>query len=179
MNKIEKSQLNNSVELIQNQLNEYLNKWSNLGILDRKNESKNNQLFFKCIISKVKKVDLEKDELKDILKIINTKMFEYDSNLLDIKYEGVKNELSDLKGELTQLENNLEFFSNSSTENPLFKNVEKQIKSCEKKIEKLHEEYIYLKQIKTSKIKSANESETIGDKNKSSEGLKTSSASQS
>ena len=132
MNKIEKSQLNNSVELIQNQLNEYLNKWSNLGILDRKNESKNNQLFFKCIISKVKKVDLEKDELKDILKIINTKMFEYDSNLLDIKYEGVKNELSDLKGELTQLENNLEFFSNSSTENPLFKNVEKQIKSCEK-----------------------------------------------
>ena len=106
-------------------------------------------------------------------------MFEYDSNLLDIKYEGVKNELSDLKGELTQLENNLEFFSNSSTENPLFKNVEKQIKSCEKKIEKLHEEYIYLKQIKTSKIKSANESETIGDKNKSSEGLKTSSASQS
>ena len=112
LNKIEKSQLNNSVELIQNQLNEYLNTWSNLGTLDRKNESKNNQLFFKCIISKVKKVDLEKDELKDILKIINTKMFEYDSNLLDIKYEGVKNELSDLKGELTQLENNLEFFSN-------------------------------------------------------------------
>ena len=111
MNKIEKSQLNNSVELIQNQLNEYLNKWSNLGTLDRKNESKNNQLFFKCIISKVKKVDLEKDELKDILKIINTKMFEYDSNLLDIKYEGVKNELSDLKGELTQLENNLEFLA--------------------------------------------------------------------
>ena len=165
--------------MIQNQLNEYLNKWSNLGILDRKNESKNNQLFFKCIISKVKKVDLEKDELKDILKIINTKMFEYDSNLLDIKYEGVKNELSDLKGELTQLENNLEFFSNSSTENPLFKNVEKQIKSCEKKIEKLHEEHIYLKQIKTSKSKSANENKTIEDINKSSEDLKTSSASQS
>ena len=179
LNKIEKSQLNNSVELIQNQLNEYLNTWSNLGTLDRKNESKNNQLFFKCIISKVKKVDLEKDELKDILKIINTKMFEYDSNLLDIKYEGVKNELSDLKGELTQLENNLEFFSNSSTENPLFKNVEKQIKSCEKKIEKLHEEHIYLKQIKTSKSKSANGNKTIGDKNKSSEDLKTSSASQS
>ena len=48
-----------------------------------------------------------------------------------------------------------------------------------RKLKKLHEEYIYLKQIKTSKIKSANENETIGDKNKSSEGLKTSSASQS
>ena len=110
--------------MIQNQLNEYLNKWSNLGILDRKNESKNNQLFFKCIISKVKKVDLEKDELKDIFKNNNTKMFEYDSNLLDIEYDNVKSQLSNLKSELTQLENNLEFFSNSSTENPLFKNVE-------------------------------------------------------
>ena len=179
LNRIEKSQFDNSVELIQNQLDEYLITWRNLGTLDMKNESKNNQLFFKCITAKVKKVDLEKDELKDILKIINTKMFEYDSNLLDIKYEGVKNELSDLKGELTQLENNLEFFSNSSTENPLFKNVEKQIKSCEKKIEKLHEEHIYLKQIKTSKSKSANENKTIGDKNNSSEDLKTSSASQS
>ena len=179
LNRIEKSQFDNSVELIQNQLNEYLITWRNLGTLDMKNESKNNQLFFKCITSKVKKVDLEKNELKDILKIINTKMFEYDSNLLDIKYENVKNELSDLKGELTQLENNLEFFSNSSSENPLFKNVEKQIKSCEKKIEKLHEEHIYLKQIKNSKSKSANENETIADKNKSSEDLKTSSASQS
>ena len=179
LNRIEKSQFDNSVELIQNQLDEYLITWRNLGTLDMKNESKNNQLFFKCITAKVKKVDLEKNELKYILKIINTKMFEYDSNLLDIKYEGVKNELSDLKGELTQLENNLEFFSNSSTENPLFKNVEKQIKSCEKKIEKLHEEHIYLKQIKTSKSKSANENETIGDRNKSSEDLKTSSASQS
>ena len=176
LNRIEESQFNNSVELIQNQLNEYLNMWSDLGTLDMKNESKNNQLFFKCIASKVKKVDLEKDELKDILKTINTKMFEYDSNLLDIKYEDVKNELSDLKAELTQLENNLEFFSNSSSENPLFKNVEKQIKNCEKKIKKLHEEHIYLKQIKTSKSKSANENETIKDKNRSSEGLKTSSS---
>ena len=179
LNRIEKSQFDNSVELIQNQLDEYLITWRNLGTLDMKNESKNNQLFFKCITAKVKKVDLEKNELKYILKIINTKMFEYDSNLLDIKYEGVKNELSDLKGELTQLENNLEFFSNSSTENPLFKNVEKQIKSCEKKIEKLHEEYIYLKQIKTSKSKSAKENEINEDKNKSSEDLKTSSASHS
>ena len=174
LNRIEKSQFDNSVELIQNQLDEYLITWRNLGTLDMKNESKNNQLFFKCITAKVKKVNLEKNELKYILKIINTKMFEYDSNLLDIKYEGVKNELSDLKGELTQLENNLEFFSNSSTENPLFKNVEKQIKSCEKKIEKLHEEHIYLKQIKTSKSKSAKENEINEDKNKSSEDLKTS-----
>ena len=48
-------------------------------------------------------------------------------------------------------ENNLEFFSNSSTENPLFKSVEKQIKSCEKKIEKFQDEYIYLKKIKNKK----------------------------
>ena len=46
LNRIEKSQFDNSVELIQNQLNEYLIAWRNLGTLERINESKNNQLFF-------------------------------------------------------------------------------------------------------------------------------------
>ena len=46
-----------------------------------------------------------------------------------------------LKHEEAQLanfisENNLAFFSNSSSENPLFKNVEKQIKTCQNKIDK-------------------------------------------
>ena len=63
--------------------------------------------------------------------------------------------LNSLKSELTQLENNLEFFSNSSSENPLFKNVEKQIKSCQNKINRAQEDYIRLKQVKNSQDKSA------------------------
>ena len=49
----------------------------------------------------------------------------------------------------------LEFFSDSSSENPLFINVEKQIKSCQNKIDIAQEDYIRLKQVKNSQDKSA------------------------
>ena len=55
--------------------------------------------------------------------------------------------------------NNLEFFSNSSVENPLFKNVEKQISSCQSKIDNAQKEYINLKQIRNAKNKSTIASE--------------------
>ena len=151
LGKIKSNQFEKSIESIKDQIEMHVLNWYNLGVLDEKNESKMNQVFFKNLTTEVKNADLEKDELKNVLKMINTKMFEYDSNLLDIEYDNIKSQLSNLKSELTQLENNLEFFSNSSTENPLFKSVEKQIKSCEKKIEKFQDEYIYLKKIKNKK----------------------------
>ena len=40
-----------------------------------------------------------------------------------------------LDSELLDFQNNLEFFSSSSSENPLFKNVSTKIESIEKKIE--------------------------------------------
>ena len=164
LEKIKSNQFEKSIESIEDQLEKHVQNWNNLGVLDTKNESKMNQVFFKNLTTEIKNADLEKDELKNVLKTINTKMFEYDSNLLDIKYDDVKSQLSNLKSELTQLENNLEFFSNSSTENPLFKNVEKQIKSCEKKIEKFQDEYIYLKKIKNKKNKKTNQIEIIENK---------------
>ncbi len=138
LDKIKSNQFDKSIESIESQLEEHFQNWKNFGALDTKNELKINQIFFKNLTTEIKNADLEKDELKQVIKTINTQMFEYDSRLLDIEYDNIKSQLSDLKSELTQLENNLEFFSNSSTENPLFKNVEKQIKSCEKKIEKMN-----------------------------------------
>ena len=74
---------------------------------------------------------------------------------------------------MTQLENNLEFFSNSSSENPLYKSVEKQIQSCQKKIDKAHKEYISLKQIKNAQEKLAREAaeENTADNQESAEGV--------
>ena len=164
LEKIKSNQFDKSIESIEEQLEKHVQNWNNLGVLDAKNESKMNQMFFKNLTTEIKNADLEKDELKHVIKTINSKMFEYDSSLLDIEYDNIKSQLSNLKSELTQLENNLEFFSNSSTENPLFKNVEKQIKSCEKKIEKFQGEYIYLKKIKAAINKKANQIEITENK---------------
>ena len=122
--------------------------WIQLGVLDFRNESKLNQLFSKVLISNIRKVDLERKVLKEAVDLLNIKILENDPESLEKEYQTARNNLSNLKAELTQLENNLEFFSNSSSENPLFKNVEKQINSCQKKIDEAQEQYILLKQIK-------------------------------
>jgi hypothetical protein len=84
-------------------------------------------------------------------------LLQNDPNKLQKQLNEVRGNLDKLKNERTQLENNLEFFSISSSENPVYKNVEKQINSCQKKIDKAQEEYIRLKQIKNAQIKLANQ----------------------
>jgi phage shock protein A len=86
---------------------------------------------------------------------LNLLILQSDPDRLQQELQEARTIVNSLKSELTQLENNLEFFSNSSSENPLFKNVEKQIKSCQNKISKAQEDYIRLKQVKNSQDKSA------------------------
>ena len=106
--------------------------------------------------SKIKKKKLEDKDIESIIKDININILQNDPRRLEYEFRDVQSHLTNLKAELTQLENNLEFFSNSSTENPLFKNVEKQIDSCQKKIDETQKKYISLKQIRNAQNK-ANE----------------------
>jgi hypothetical protein len=95
----------------------------------------------------VGEVCLDKKAQKKILFKLDSILLQNDPDKLQKKLNEVKSSIGKHKTELTQLQNNLEFFSHSSSENPLFKNVEKQIKSCQTKIDKAQEEYIRLKQI--------------------------------
>jgi uncharacterized membrane protein YgaE (UPF0421/DUF939 family) len=105
----------------------------------------------------VKKIKLDKKAQKEVLLKLDSILLQNDPDKLQKELSDVRSTLIKLKTELTQLENNLEFFSHSSSKNPLFKNVEKQIKSCQTKIDKNQEEYIRLKQIKNTQIKLANQ----------------------
>ena len=102
-------------------------------------------------------LSLDKKTQKDVQLKLDALLLQNDPNKLQKQLNEVRGNLDKLKNERTQLENNLEFFSDSSSENPLYKNVEKQINSCQKKIDKAQEEYIRLKQIKNAQIKLANQ----------------------
>ena len=102
-------------------------------------------------------MSLDKKTQKDVQLKLDALLLQNDPNKLQKQLNEVRGNLDKLKNERTQLENNLEFFSDSSSENPLYKNVEKQINSCQKKIDKAQEEYIRLKQIKNAQIKLANQ----------------------
>jgi hypothetical protein len=130
-------------------------KWGQLGTLDSKNEIKMNQLLNDILIRQIKKTKLDKEDLNSVIKNINFSVLKSDPQRLEKEFQAIKSLLFNLQAELTQLENNLEFFSNSSVENPLFKNVEKQISSCQRKIDNVQKEYINLKQIRNAQNKSA------------------------
>lgn len=153
LEKVKTHQFTPEKETIKNEYFDQWEAWNQLGSLDSSNESKMNQSFSNALIQQIKSAGLEKNELNEVLKALQANLLQNDPERLDKEFQSVRNNLSNLKAELTQLENNLEFFSNSSSENPLYKNAEKQILSCQNKIDKTKEEYIRLKQIKNAQEK--------------------------
>ena len=156
LDKIKKEVFKADPDLIKKGYFDHLDKWNELGTLELKSENEMNKSFTDIIIGKIKKTKLEDKDIESIIKDININILQNDPRRLEYEFRDVQSHLTNLKAELTQLENNLEFFSNSSTENPLFKNVEKQIDSCQKKIDETQKKYISLKQIRNAQNK-ANE----------------------
>ena len=157
LDKIKKEIFKADPDLIKKGYFDHLDKWNELGTLELKSENEMNKLFTDIMIEKIKKTKLDDKDIESIIKDININILQNDPRRLEYEFRDVQSHLTNLKAELTQLENNLEFFSNSSSENPLFKNVEKQISACQKKINETQKKYISLKQIRNTQNK-ANES---------------------
>ena len=139
------------------ELTESYENWNAIPKIGGQTESELITKFNTSLPKIVKKIKLDKKAQKEVLLKLDSILLQNDPDKLQKELSDVRSTLIKLKTELTQLENNLEFFSHSSSENPLFKNVEKQIKSCQTKIDKNQDEYIRLKQIKNTQIKLANQ----------------------
>tara|TARA_B100000989_G_scaffold196122_1_gene148123 strand:+ start:1428 stop:3365 length:1938 start_codon:yes stop_codon:yes gene_type:complete len=86
------------------------------------------------ISSIIKLLDLDKAEKDNLIFDFELELSKADSKEINKKIQTIKRKISDLEVESNQFQNNLEFFSSSSIENPLFKNVSIKIESIEKKI---------------------------------------------
>ncbi len=159
LKKISSKKFTAEMEAMKKEYFERWEEWNAIGSLDSKNESKLNQEFSVVLMSLIKNSELDKKEKDQVIESLNTTVLQNDPKRLEKEFQNAKTNLSNLKAELTQLENNLEFFSNSSSENPLYKNVEKQIKSCQNKIDQAQQQYISLKQIKNALDKQARQAQ--------------------
>lgn len=159
LKKISSKKFTAEMEAMKKEYFECWEEWNAIGSLDSKNESKLNQEFSLVLMSLIKNSELDKKEKDQVIESLNTTVLQNDPKRLEKEFQNAKTNLSNLKAELTQLENNLEFFSNSSSENPLYKNVEKQIKSCQNKIDQAQQQYISLKQIKNALDKQARQAQ--------------------
>lgn len=127
--------------------------WQQFDSIGESLDQQHTLLFVSTLIKKIKNLSLDKNDLNSVLDDLEKRLIKADPKRLQKEMQTVKSTISELKSELTQLQNNLSFFSDSSTENPLFKNVEKQIEKSQKKMDQAQAEYIRLKQLKNENEK--------------------------
>jgi uncharacterized coiled-coil DUF342 family protein len=75
-------------------------------------------------------------------------MIKDDENELYREIQNVKKTIENLNGEARQLENNLDYFSNTSSDNPLFVDVTSRLDKLKSEIDKHKEQLVGLRKIK-------------------------------
>lgn len=94
--------------------------------------------FYKAIDDAFDKLKMEKSKLEMVKfesKLENLASNDDDTRLLDNEQNFIRKKISEVKSEITQLENNLQFFSNVDSDNPLVKDVHKNIDKHKKELE--------------------------------------------
>jgi hypothetical protein len=117
-------------------LEEQIKKWRDLGSVPAKMRHLESK-FGKVLDTAYKKLGLEKEEA-EFLKFKNLVDSYVDSNnhrRLDSEQMFVRKKVDEVTREIKQLENNISFISNASEDNPLVKNVYKNIEEQKKELE--------------------------------------------
>jgi len=108
--------------------------WKSLGFVPR-NKKKINDTFNKVIDSLFNQLDIDKNEA-DLIKYANKiSVLEGDQRALENELLFVKRKVDEIKSEINQLENNLGFFANAKPDNPMVKEVYKNIDQQKKNME--------------------------------------------
>ena len=109
-----------------NTIKEYISHWKTLGRVPR-NKKKINDAFNKVIDNLFGQLDMDKHEAELIKYTNKVSTLEGDEKALESELLYVKRKLDEIKNEINQLENNLGFFANAKADNPLVKDVHKNI----------------------------------------------------
>ena len=83
----------------------------------------------------IKSLDLKNEEKDNLSFELEVDLLKSNSDEMNKKVQFIKRKISELEDESNQFQNNLEFFSESSSDNPLFKNVSSKIDNINNKIE--------------------------------------------
>ncbi len=129
-------------------VNKYISEWRNLGVVPanmRHIEAKLN----KAIDSACKKLNISKEEtaLLKFKNVIDVYLEQNDVRKLDNEQLFIKRKVDDLTKEIKQLENNISFISNATDDNPLVKNVYKNIENYTKDLKVWQRKLAYIRQL--------------------------------
>lgn len=122
--------------------------YNQLGDLSGNTNTKNIEDFNNAFIALIEKSDMEKSLKAEAVNHIRFSIIKDDENELSREIQNIKRVIEEFNSEARQLENNLDYFSNSSTENPLLTEVTSKLDRLKSEIEKHKEKLIGLRKLK-------------------------------
>ena len=127
-------------------INDHINTWKAIGHVPY-NKRAINKKFNTVIESLFNKLDISKNE-SELLKY-NHKLenFSNDRRSLDNEHNFIRKKIDEVKSEINQLENNLQFFSNVKDDNPLVKEVHKNIEKYKAALQTWNAKYSKIKKL--------------------------------
>ena len=135
ISKIKISKKKYTVEEARDTLSSLILDWNQMESIDLKSSNILNNNMLKKISNIIKSLDIASNDKDDLIFDFEIELLKSNSEEMNKKILFIKRKISELEDESNQFQNNLEFFSNSSSENPLFKNVSTKLKSINNKIE--------------------------------------------
>ena len=125
-----------------------LEQWRSLGVLPQKVKHIDIK-FNKLLDSAYKKLDIDKDEasLLRFKSTVDGLLDQKNFRKLDSEQLFVRRKIDEITKEIKQLENNISFISNATADNPLVKNVYKNIEEYKKSLEIWKRKIDYLKKM--------------------------------
>ena len=146
LNTLNEFEINDNNQINLSSLKEYSKKWSELGNVP-KNKKQINKEFFKKINSLLVKIGISEAELKT-LKYSN-KLYELvkNSKALNNEISFVRKKIVEIKSEMNQLENNLQFFSKVEDDNPMILDVKSKIENHKNELKEWNQKLSTIKKI--------------------------------
>ena len=135
IDKIKFSKKKFTIEEVKETFNSKIKEWNKMDEVDKNSLNVLNNKMIKKLSSIIKSLDIEPSDKNNLIFHFELELSKANSDELNKKIQFIKRKISELEDESNQFQNNLEYFSSSSSDNPLFKNVSSKIKSINEKIE--------------------------------------------
>jgi predicted XRE-type DNA-binding protein len=127
-------------------LSSFSSQWKKIGDV-AKNKRFIEGKFFKTLDTFYSKLGLNKKALDDLKYTLKLETLSQDQKLFNNEVSFIRKKMDEIKSEINQLENNLQFFSNVEDDNPLVKEVHKNIDKHKAALEAWNAKYSKIKKM--------------------------------
>jgi hypothetical protein len=127
-------------------LNEFSSQWKKLGAVAQSKRFINGK-FFKMLDGFYSKLGLNKEAMDDLKYSLKLETISQDQHLFNKEITFIRKKMDEIKSEINQLENNLQFFSNVEDDNPLVKEVHKNIDKYKTDLKSWNAKYSKIKKM--------------------------------